>query len=102
MLSILRFSKILLALILFGVPAYADVYPAPQPVVQYAIRASLIAGSYTFTFSTYNSPPVCLVNGEASLVNILQVTPSVSSCIITSSSIIDTQTVDIVVIGNPN
>jgi len=83
-------------------PAVADVYPAPQPVVQYAARASLVAGTYTFSFPIYNSVPICLVSGEGSLVNILQVTPSTTGCIITSSSVIDTQTIDIIVVGNPN
>ncbi len=92
-------------------PASAQVYPSytlPAQTLQtsagsYASRTNLVSGTYTFTFATpYNSTPVCLVSGEGSLVNVLQVTPSTNSCIITSSSVVDTQMVDIIVIGNPN
>jgi hypothetical protein len=35
-------------------------------------------------------------------VNLIDAVPSTTSCVITSSSGIDTQTVDIIVVGNPN
>jgi hypothetical protein len=84
-------------------PVPADVYPVVDfPVVQ-ASRGVMVAGVYTFTYANvYNTAPVCVVTGELSLVNILKVTPSASSCVITSSSILDTQTVDVIVVGNPN
>jgi hypothetical protein len=101
---LLRSSKLAAFLALAMVaPALADVYPPYQPVLQYVTRASLVLGAYTFTFPmAFVSTPVCVATGESSLVNLLDVTPSTTSCIVTSSSGIDTQTVDIIVIGNPS
>jgi hypothetical protein len=99
----MRFFVTLCVLLSLSVPALADVYPPYQPVLQYVTRASLVLGVYTFTFpATFNTTPVCVATGESSLVNLLDVTPTTTSCKVTSSSGIDTQTVDIIVIGNPN
>jgi|HubBroStandDraft_2_1064218.scaffolds.fasta_scaffold27788_2 hypothetical protein len=102
--SLLRSSKLAVGLALAMLaPALADVYPPYQPVLMYVTRAPLVLGAYTYTFPTaFVSTPACVATGESSLVNLLDVTPSTTSCIVTSSSGIDTQTVDIIVVGNPN
>jgi hypothetical protein len=104
MRSLLLSSSLALALVsLLSGSAQAQVYPGSTgPLVQ-ASRGAMVAGVYTFTFANaYNITPVCVVTGESSLVNILDVTPSTSSCTITSSSVLDVQMVDVIVVGNPN
>src|SRR5690348_17013823 len=69
---------------------------------KYAGRHALVAGTYTFTFpAAYSSTPVCEATPETT-PGVLTVTPSTTSCIVTSSNGSDTQFVDIHVTGNPN
>ena len=109
--SLLRSSRALIAAALLGlsVPAQADIYPArvtPAQIFQtaasqYATRAVLVAGTFTFTFPVgYLGRPVCVATGETG-ASILHVTPSISSCIVTAASSSDVEAVNIVVIRNP-
>lgn len=69
---------------------------------QFATRHALSSGAYTFTFpAAFTSTPICVATGEANL-SILKVAASTASCIVTSASGADSQTVDIVAIGNPS
>lgn len=119
----------------FEAPAIAQVYPAiggdvtdvlgnnpifpyglrasvlnQQAAGQFAQRAALVAGTYTFTFAkAYNSIPACTVTGEAGAnINTIRAVPSTSSVVVTSYSAAstvattDTQFVDIHCDGNPN
>lgn len=70
---------------------------------QFATRAALVAGSLTFSFPVaYSSIPVCTATGEGSTVNVLKIVPSTTNANVTSSAGGDTQTVDIICVGNPN
>ncbi|MBV8490605.1 MAG: hypothetical protein JO199_08750 [Candidatus Eremiobacteraeota bacterium] len=67
---------------------------------QWATRAQLVRGSYTFTYAVpFQQPPVCVATPEGS--SRLRVTPAAAQCIVTSDDANDASTVDIVVIGDP-
>ena len=66
---------------------------------QWAIRAPLVHGSYTFHYAPYQKPPVCIASSEGGAR--LRVTPAPASCTITSENSADDATVDVVVVGDP-
>lgn len=68
---------------------------------QWATRARLVNGTYTFRYArAYAQPPVCVATPEGTAR--VRVTPAADACVVTSENPNDRSTVDIVVIGNPN
>ena len=68
---------------------------------QWAARAPLAHGTYTFVYAApFAQTPVCVVTGEGSAH--LRVAPTPSQCTVTSESAQDASMVDVVVVGNPN
>ncbi|HUA09219.1 MAG TPA: hypothetical protein VMA98_08100 [Candidatus Acidoferrales bacterium] len=68
---------------------------------QWATRAQLLHGSYTFRYAKpFARPPVCIATPEGSAR--VRVTPSADTCTVTSENPHDATMVDIVVVGNPS
>jgi hypothetical protein len=68
---------------------------------QWATRARLVHGSYTFYYAKpFAAPPVCVATPEG--VARVRVIPSTDTCRVTSENPRDTMMVDIVVVGNPS
>ena len=70
---------------------------------QFAKRTQLASGTVTFTFpATYGNTPVCVASIEtATPTKAISVAVTKTTCIVTSDTLNDTSTVDIIVIGNP-
>jgi hypothetical protein len=67
---------------------------------QWATRAKLAHGTYTFRFTVpFQAPPVCVATTEGAPH--IRVAPTASECTVTSEQANDTSTIDLVVIGNP-
>lgn len=67
---------------------------------QWATRAQLVHGAYTFRFAApFQATPVCVATGEGSAR--LRVAPSSSACTITSENANDASMVDVIAVGNP-
>ncbi|MBV8151896.1 MAG: hypothetical protein JOY59_10085 [Candidatus Eremiobacteraeota bacterium] len=67
---------------------------------QWATRAKLTSGSYTFRYAAFDRVPVCVATSEGTAR--LRVTPSPTQCTVTSDSPNDSSMIDVVVIGNPS
>jgi hypothetical protein len=68
---------------------------------QWATRAQLVDGSYTFRYSKpFAQPPVCVATPEGT--SHVHVTPAADACVVRSENPHDAAVVDIVVVGNPN
>jgi hypothetical protein len=68
---------------------------------QWATRARLVHGSYTFRYRTpFAVAPVCVATPEGT--SHVRVDPAAGQCVVTSENPNDTATVDIVVVGNPS
>lgn len=68
---------------------------------QWAVRARLANGSYTFHFEKpFEATPVCVATGEGTAH--LHVKPSPAACTITSERATDDAMVDVVVVGDPS
>ena len=68
---------------------------------QWATRAQLVDGSYTFRYAkAFAQPPVCVATPEGA--SRVQVTPAADACVVRSENPHDGAVADIVVIGNPN
>lgn len=68
---------------------------------QWATRAQLVHGTYTFHYAKpFEKPPVCIATPEGAAH--LRVTPGVDRCVVTSENVNDNAMVDVVVVGNPN
>lgn len=68
---------------------------------QWATRAALVHGAYTFHFAKpFAQSPVCVATPESAAR--LRVTPRADACTVTSEDRNGSTMVDIVVIGNPN
>ncbi|MGH7661654.1 MAG: hypothetical protein ACRENA_12175 [Vulcanimicrobiaceae bacterium] len=67
---------------------------------QWATRARLLRGRYTFTYATpFEQTPVCVATSEGSAP--LRVTPTTQACTVISHDPTDASTIDVMVIGNP-
>jgi hypothetical protein len=76
---------------------------AQEKPSQFATRAVLNDGRAVFAFPrAYAVTPVCVANSEGAGSFPLRVTPSRSSCVVTSANATDRSMVDIVVIANPD
>ena len=68
---------------------------------EWATRAQLVRGSYTFHYAKpFASPPVCVATPEGTAH--LRVAPSTDRCVITSDDSSESTMIDVVVVGNPN
>jgi hypothetical protein len=73
---------------------------AQQAPNQWATRARLVHGRYTFNYATaFEQTPVCVATTEGSAP--LRVMPTTQFCAISSHDPADTSTIDVMVIGNP-
>jgi hypothetical protein len=67
---------------------------------QWATRAKLIDGRYTFRYAKpFSQAPVCVATPEGETH--VRVTPTASMCLVTAD-IPSNETIDIIVVGNPN
>lgn len=68
---------------------------------QWATRAQLVEGTYTFRYVTpFATTPVCVATPEGATR--LRVVPSRDRCVVTSGDRHDATMIDVVVIGNPS
>ncbi|HTX55731.1 MAG TPA: hypothetical protein VMD47_01370 [Candidatus Acidoferrales bacterium] len=68
---------------------------------QWAARARLVGGRYTFHYAKpFAQTPVCVATSEGGTQ--LRVTPSAGSCAVTSRDPRDSSMIDVVVVGNPS
>lgn len=67
---------------------------------QWAARARLVRGRYTFRYAApFAAPPVCVATSEGTAR--LRVAPTATACTVSSDDPADTATIDVLVIGNP-
>jgi hypothetical protein len=72
-----------------------------RSAAQWATRAHLAGGRYTFKYgASFANPPVCIATSEGTAR--LRVTPTATSCTITSDDPADAAMIDVVVVGNPS
>ena len=81
-----------------GIASARALQSAPS---QWATRAQLVHGSYTFHYARpFARPPVCVATPEGTAH--VRVAPTADTCSVTSENPNDATMVDIVVIGNPS
>jgi hypothetical protein len=80
--------------------SFASEQPLQTAPNQWATRAQLVRGSYTFRFAKeFAQAPVCVATPETAIR--VHVAPAADRCTVTSENSNDRTIVDIVVVGNP-
>ena len=81
--------------------SFASAQPQQNAPNQWATRAQLVRGRYTFRYAkAFAQPPVCVATPEGGAH--VRVAPATDRCVVTSDDPHDTANVDVIVIGNPN